>query len=52
MYFSYGDKEKNYLKEQDPLLGRVIDLVGHIQRPVNPDLFSSIVHQIVSQQIS
>jgi DNA-3-methyladenine glycosylase II len=52
MYFSYGEKEKNYLKEQDPLLGQVIDLVGHIQRPVNPDLFSSMVHQIVSQQIS
>lgn len=52
MYFSYGDKEIKYLKEQDPLLGQVMDQVGHIHRPVNPDIFSSIVHQIVSQQIS
>lgn len=52
MYFSYGEKEIKYLKQQDPLLAEIIDLFGHIYRPVNPDLFSSIVHQIVSQQIS
>lgn len=52
MYFAYGEKEIKHLKQQDPLLAEVIELLGHIHRPVNPDLFSSIVHQIVSQQIS
>lgn len=52
MYFSYGEKEKEYLKQQDPRLGQVIEEVGHIHRRVNPDIFSSVVHQIVSQQIS
>ncbi len=52
MYFSYGEREKEYLKERDPILGRVIDHIGHIYREINPDLFASLVHQIVSQQIS
>ena len=33
-------------------MGELIDHIGHIKRGVNPDIFSSIVHQIVSQQIS
>ena len=52
MYFAYGPQQTEYLKEKDPVLGRVIDRVGPIRREVDPDLFSSVVHHIVGQQIS
>lgn len=52
MYFRYGDKETGYLKERDPKLGELIDLIGPVQRQVDPDLFSSVVHHIIGQQIS
>ena len=50
--FIYGEKEITHLKKADTALGRAIDLIGHIERPVNPDLFSSLVNSIVAQQIS
>ncbi len=52
MYFTYGEKETDYLKSRDRRLGAVIDAVGHIDRPTDHDLFSSVVHQIIGQQIS
>lgn len=52
MYFEYGRKETEYLKNRDKKLGEVIDKVGHIYREVDSDIFSSIVRQIASQQIS
>ena len=52
MYFRYGEKESAYLKEKDKLLGTAIDRIGPIRRPVETDLFSSIVRQIIGQQIS
>lgn len=52
MYFSYGEKELNYLKQKDKRLGAVIDQIGMIEREVDSDLFSSLVHQIVGQQIT
>ena len=52
MYFQYGDKENDYLKSKDARLGEVIDKVGHINRVVDTDLFSSVVHHIIGQQIS
>ena len=52
MVFSYGPRETDSLKGRDPRLGAVIDQVGHISRPIDTDLFSSVVHQIVGQQIS
>ncbi len=52
MYFSYGTTETDYLKSRDKRLGEVIDTVGHINRNVDPDIFSSVVHQIIGQQIS
>ncbi len=52
MYFSYGDTETAYLKSKDKALGTVIDAIGHIDRAVDPDLFSSVVHHILGQQIS
>lgn len=52
MYFDYGAREVDYLKARDRALGEVIDQVGHVEREVDPDLFSAVVHHIVGQQIS
>jgi DNA-3-methyladenine glycosylase II len=52
MYFEYGDRETEYLKRKDKRLGEAIDAIGHIKREVDGDLFSSVVHTIVGQQIS
>ena len=52
MYFQYGDKETEYLKKKDKALGEVIEKIGHIEREVDSDLFSSVIHHIIGQQIS
>ena len=52
MYFQYGTEEINYLKQKDKKLGDVIERVGLIQRTVDTDLFSAVVHHIVGQQIA
>ena len=52
MYFAYGETELSYLRQKDRRLCAVIDRVGHIDRAVDPDLFSSVVHHIIGQQIS
>lgn len=52
MFFQYGEKETEYLKKKDKRLAEVIGRIGPVQREVDPDLFSSVVHQMVGQQIS
>lgn len=52
MYFEYDNKEIEFLKSHDKLLGEAIDQIGHIYRAVDNDMFSSIVHHIIGQQIS
>lgn len=52
MYFKYGIEEIEYLKKKDPVLGQAIDQIGPIKREVSSDLFSSVVHHIIGQQIS
>ena len=52
MYFEYDETELHYLRQKDKRFGEVIDTVGHINRAVDPDLFSSVVHHIIGQQIS
>ncbi len=52
MYFEYGSEEIAFLKSRDKLLGTAIDQIGHIYRTVDDDLFSSVVHHIIGQQIS
>ena len=52
MYFSYGEAELAYLRQRNKRLGKVIDRIGHIDRTVDTDLFSSVVHHIIGQQIS
>ena len=52
MYFEYGETERAYLRKRDKRLCAVIDRIGHVDRAVDPDLFSSVVHPIIGQQIS
>ena len=52
MYFKYSEKETEYLKSHDKKLGEAIEKIGHIYRECDDDLFTSIVKQIVGQQIS
>ena len=52
MEFMYGEKELSYLRGKDKRLGAVIDRLGHISRQVDGDLFSSVIHHIIGQQIS
>ena len=52
MYFCYGEREVEYLKAKDNRLGEVIEKIGHVDREVDTDLFSSVVHHIIGQQIS
>lgn len=51
-YFEYGQKEIDFLKEKDPILGKAIDEVGHVQREIIPDLFMALINSIIGQQIS
>lgn len=52
MYFEYDDEALGYLKSKDKTLGEIIDKIGHINREVDTDLFSAVVHHIIGQQIS
>lgn len=52
MIVSCGEMELAYLKAKDKTLGAVIDSLGVLQRPVHDDIFSSVVHHILGQQIS
>ncbi|MGN0838091.1 MAG: DNA-3-methyladenine glycosylase family protein [Pyramidobacter sp.] len=51
-YFYYDSTAVDYLKKKDKRLGSVIDQVGHIYRPAEDDLFASVIHHIIGQQIS
>jgi DNA-3-methyladenine glycosylase II len=50
--FNYGQTELNHLKRKDKKLARIIEQIGPIERAVNPDLFSALIHSIVAQQIA
>ena len=52
MVFAYGETELAWLRKKDKRLGEVIDRIGHVGRAVDPDLFSSVIHHIIGQQIS
>lgn len=52
MYFQYDETATEYLKRKDKRLGAVIDCIGHVDRAVDTDLFSAVVHHIIGQQIS
>lgn len=52
MYFYYTEHEVEYLKAKDERLREVIEKIGYVDREVDTDLFSSVVHHIIGQQIS
>ncbi len=52
MYFNYSENETEYLKSKCKKLSCIIDKIGHIEREVDKDLFSAVVHHIIGQQIS
>ena len=52
MYFEYGEAELSYLRQKDKRMCEVIERVGYVERTVDTDLFSSVVHHIIGQQIS
>ncbi len=52
MYFKYGQEEIDYLKKRDKKLCEAIDKIGLINRKLDDDLFSSVIHHIIGQQIS
>lgn len=52
MYFEYNGQATEYLANKDKKLGAAIIQIGHINRPIDSDLFSSVVHHIIGQQIS
>lgn len=52
MHFEYGEKEISYLKSKDAKLSEVIDTLGFVEREIDTDLFSAVVHHIIGQQIS
>lgn len=52
MYFEYGFKEMDYLKSRDKVMDELISKTGRIWRETDTDLFSSVVHHIIGQQIS
>lgn len=51
MYFEYGREALEYLSK-DAKMKAVIESIGEIHREVDTDLFSSVIHHIVGQQIS
>ena len=51
-HFNYGKKETDHLSTRCPKMAGVITQLGQIHRPVNPDLFSSLMRMIIAQQIS
>ena len=51
-YLKYGEREVRHLSTACPELGRVIDRLGFLERPVEPDLFTALASSIVSQQIT
>lgn len=48
--FEYGQKETEYLKSKDKKLAACIERIGHIERAVDTDLFSSVVHLFCLQR--
>lgn len=50
--FKYGEKEIEYLKGQDKILGEAMERIGRIERRVIPNLFEALINSIVGQQIS
>ncbi len=51
-FVRYDASATEYLMSKDKKLARAIDAVGNIRRPMDGDVFTSVVKSIVGQQIS
>lgn len=51
-FFPYGEVETDFLCTKDEKIAEIICQIGHIDRTLDRDLFSSVVHHIIGQQIS
>ncbi len=51
-YFEYTELELNKLKKKDKKLSRAIDEIGNIKRAVNSNVFETLIHSIIGQQIT
>jgi len=51
-FFRYGQRETDFLKQQDEKLAQAMERIGPIERPVIADLFTALISSIVHQQIS
>ena len=51
-FFLYGQRETDFLKQQDEQLAEAMERIGPIERHVIPDLFTALISSIVHQQIS
>ncbi|MBD5607972.1 MAG: DNA-3-methyladenine glycosylase 2 family protein, partial [Desulfovibrio sp.] len=49
---SFSAKEKELLKERDPILGAFMDRAGDISRKGTADPFAGLVRAIMGQQVS
>jgi len=52
MIFEYTVEQLNSLKKKDKKLSALIDSIGKIKRPVNPNVFEELIKSVVAQQIS
>lgn len=50
MFFQYGDRERSCLAAKDKGLDQAIQQIRHIDREVDSELFSAIVHPVIGQQ--
>lgn len=48
----YGEKELEYLSKKDRKLAALIERYGWLECELRSDIFSSVVHSIINQQIS
>jgi len=51
-FFTYSDEEVDFLRNADDKLAQVIDIVGPLRMPLDPNLFTSLSRNIIGQQIS
>ena len=49
MNFYYDEEAIRCLKAKDPILADIIDRIGPIERPIDADLFSALINNIVGQ---
>ncbi len=51
-YFNYTEEDLENLKAKSEPFARIIDLIGDIKRPAEPDIFKSLISSLISQLIS